>query len=324
MSKVLITINEDRSLTTENTFGVTYKVDEHDCLDYARGLASLGSEVYFVNWQDFDGHQFARMFHHNGRRFLSPPMPLEEMDLIWVYQMEGFYFDLPRFFQMVERFKAACPLVINDPATIRHNTDKMYLIELQEAGAGVIPTRQCDDVFRERLSRGERFVLKPRYGERGRGVILVKSLNDVEQISGKEEQYLAQDFMPSIRHGEKSLVFLGLEYHHAVLKRPCPSNPDEFRCNESRGGTVAVYEPTAAELDYARNVLKTYEAFGCPVNYSRIDFVDSANGPALIEAELLNPAAFANYSKKGPQFGVKVAEYMHRKMKQAGVRASRR
>ena len=118
--------------------------------------------------------------------------------------------------------------------------------------------------------------------------------------------------MPTIRDGEKSLMFLGLRYHHAVIKRPCPGNPDEFRCNESLGGTVTVYEPTASELAYAERALRVYASFGCPVHYSRIDFIDTEKGPVLMEAELLNPAAFANYSGKGRQFGRKVAEYLDR------------
>jgi glutathione synthase/RimK-type ligase-like ATP-grasp enzyme len=97
-------------------------------------------------------------------------------------------------------------------------------------------------------------VLKPVFGERGNGVILARA----PPIWGKSDARkvrIAQDYMTSIRDGEKSLVFLGLRYHHAVIKRPCPGNPDEFRCNESLGGTVPAYEPTAAELAYAERVL---------------------------------------------------------------------
>ena len=47
-------------------------------------------------------------------------------------------------------------------------------------------------------------------------------------------------------------------------------------------------------------------------HFSRIDFIDDAEGPLLMEAELLNPAAFANYSDKGRAFGRKVADYLDR------------
>lgn len=309
MSKILITMNEDTRSRRENGFGVTYKVDEHDCLHYAAGLESLGHDVFFVNWRDLGGRQFGRMFHDNDKRFVKP-VPLEDMDLVWVYQMEGFYSELSRFFHMVKVFEDACAIVINHPRTIRHNLGKVYLWELERSGVRVIPTYRVDDETARRLASGERFVLKPLFGERGKGIILASTPEDLAQIASHEEQYIAQDYLPSVRDGEKSLVFLGFRYQHAVIKRPCPGNADEFRCNESLGGTVTVYEPTASELAYAEEVLRVYASFGCPVHYSRVDFIDTEHGPTLMEAELLNPAAFANYSGKGPEFGRKVADYL--------------
>lgn len=311
MSKILMTMNEDTQSTRGNRFAVTYRVDEHDCLDCAAGLEALGHDVFFVNWNDLDGRQFGRMFHANGKSFVEP-VPLEDMDLIWVYQMEGFYSDRPRFLHMVEVFKNACPLVINDPRTIRHNLGKTYLWELQRHGVRVIPTYRVDETIGRRLAAGKPFVLKPVFGERGNGVILARTPADLDRIGGNRNQFIAQDYMPTVRDGEKSLVFLGLRYHHAVIKRPCPGDPDEFRCNESRGGTVAIYEPTASERAYAERALRVYASLGCPVHFSRVDFIDSDKGPVLMEAELLNPAAFANYSGKGRQFGRKVAEYLDR------------
>ena len=309
MSKILITMNEDSRATSDRRFGVTYKVDEHDCLDYAAALETLGHDVFFVNWEDFGERQFRRMFHDNAKRFVSP-VPLEHMDLIWVYQMEGFYSDLTRFSRMVEVFEAACPLVVNDPATIRHNLAKHYLWALERNGVRVIPTYPVDHSIARRLASGERFVVKPICGERGNGVFLAAAPDDLAVIAPREDRYIAQDYMPSVRSGEKSLVFLGFRFQHAVLKRPCPGNSREFRCNESLGGKVSVYEPTAAELAYAQGVLKAYTSLGCPVHYSRIDFIDTADGPTLMEAELLNPAAFANYSGKGRAFGRAVARYL--------------
>jgi len=312
MSKILMTMNEETWSTHGDHFAVTYRVDEHDCLDCAAGLEALGHDVFFVNWNDLGGQQFGRMFYSNGRRFVEP-VPLEDMDLIWVYQMEGFYSDRTRFLQMVDIFEDACALVINDPRTIRHNLGKTYLWELQRRGVRVIPTYRVDETIVRRIGSGEPCVLKPVFGERGNGVILARTPADLDR-NGCDwgHQFIAQDYMPSVRNGEKSLVFLGHRYHHAVIKRPCPGDPDEFRCNESRGGTVAVYEPTASELAYAEKVLRVYASLGCPVHFSRVDFIDSDKGPVLMEAELLNPAAFANYSGKGRLFGRKVAEYLDR------------
>jgi glutathione synthase/RimK-type ligase-like ATP-grasp enzyme len=318
-----MTMAEVREETRSDHFAVKYKIDEYDCYDFAAALKRLGHDVYFVNWDDLQGEMFTRMFHDNAKKFVKP-LPLARMDLIFVYKMEGFYFHQPRFFRMVRLFADACPLVVNHPATIRHNIDKRYLWDLERKGVRVIPTYTICEAVRERLSRGEQFVLKPIRGERGNRVTRIESLEDLNRIAGAEDDYLAQEFAPCIRWGERSLVFLGLEYQHAVLKRPSPSNPDEFRCNESLGGMVEVYEPTQEEIAFARAVLEAYESLDCPVHYSRVDLIVADDGPMLMEAELINPSIFANYSGKGPQFGAAIARYFDGLIKRSGSRVVHR
>jgi glutathione synthase/RimK-type ligase-like ATP-grasp enzyme len=306
VSHILLTLAEERELTREDHFAVKLPVDDGDCYDFSTALQALGHEVFFANWDDLEGHQFSRMFHDNAKRFITP-LPLSSADLIFVYKMEGFYFDLPRFFGMVQTFSEAAPLVVNDPATIRHNIDKRYLLDLEREGILVPPTQSVNDSVRERLAGGEAFVLKPISGERGTGVMLIRTPEELAAIEGHEDEYLAQDYIPGVRAGEISFVFLGFECQFAFLKRP--SNPEEFRCNASQGGTAVLYEPTAAEMDFALRTLKAYESFGCPIHYSRIDLISSDRGPMLMEAELINPSIFARYFDRGEEFGKKIAAY---------------
>jgi glutathione synthase/RimK-type ligase-like ATP-grasp enzyme len=308
MGNFLMTMAEEKSKTRNNFFAVKYEVDEHDCFDFARALRSLGHDIFFVNWLDLSGAQFTRMFHYNARRFIEP-LDLNEFDLIFIYKMEGFYFALKQFFDMVESFSQTHSNVINNPATIKHNIDKGYLLDLEHRGIRVIPTYAVKEIVLEQLNEGKRFVCKPIRGERGRNVFLAESVADLKVIEGQEHEYLAQEFMPEIYDGERSLVFLGLEYQHSVLKRP---SDNDFRCNESLGGTVAVYDPTGEERDFAVNVLKAYESLGFPVHYSRVDLIAAKYGPVLVEAELINPSIYANYSKKGPEFGRSIANYFCR------------
>jgi glutathione synthase/RimK-type ligase-like ATP-grasp enzyme len=153
------------------------------------------------------------------------------------------------------------------------------------------------------------FVLKPISGERGKGVMRVQTLAALDAIQGQEGAYLAQDYIPEVLAGERSLVFLGFEYQHGILKKPSPHHPHEFRCNESQGGTAVLYEPTRAEMDFALKTLRAYESLGCPIHYSRIDLIESGRGPMLMEAELINPSIFACYFNRGELFGKKIAAY---------------
>lgn len=303
-----MTLAEEKEFTKDDYFAVKMKVDDGDCYDFSNELQALGHEVFFANWDDLDGREFTRMFHDNEKKF-STPLPLAEADLVFVYKMEGFYFDLPRFFRMVETFAERARIVVNHPATIRHNIDKRYLLDLEREGILVPPTRLVDDTVRERLARGEAFVLKPINGERGKGVMLVKSPGALDAIKDQEDEYLAQDFIPGVVAGERSLVFLGFEYQHGFLKKPSVRNPQEFRCNESQGGTAVLYEPTRAEMDFALRTLRTYESLGYPVHYSRIDLIESGRGPMLMEAELINPSIFARYFDIGEEFGKRIAAY---------------
>ncbi len=305
MNTIMFTMAEDTAATTAENFGIRYPVDEYDCLDFAQSLKDIGHQIYFVNWKDLESNEFRRMFDFNNSEFVTP-VPIDNFDLIFVYKMEGFYSDIPRFTSMLDRFEVTN--VINDPATIRHNLSKSYLWELAKLGINVIPSFHLNEIH-DRIENGERFVVKPFRGERGKGVFLAKSKKDLRAIAGEEDCYFAQEFMEDIRDGERSLVFLGHEYQHAVIKHPSAANKSEFRCNESLGGTVAIYEPTEKELSFCKTVLQTYEELGCPVHFSRVDILRSSNGPVLLEAELLNPSIYANYSLKGKQFGNRLANY---------------
>lgn len=308
MANILFTLAEDEKTTTDNHFAVRYSVDENDCYDFSNGLKALGHNVYFVNWKDLRDGKFERMFHDNGKRFIEP-LPIERFDLAFVYKMEGFLFDQPRFDSMVSAFERHCRLVLNHPRTIRHNIDKRYLWELESKGIAVPRTMPIGSETQGRLRAGHKIVLKPMRAERGYGAILATGEEDLQKIEGQEQHYLAQEYLPGIRHGERSLVFLGMEFQHAVIKKPNAGDPDEFRCNESLGGTVEIYEPTGEELQFAHNVLEAYASLGYEVHFSRVDIIHGDAGPVLIEAELLNPSIYANYSKRGKEFGEKIARY---------------
>lgn len=311
MSKILMTLAEEKENSTKKHFALNSFIDDEDCLDYSRGLQSLGHEVYFVNWSDFKNGEFERMFEDNNSKFVSP-LPVDSMDLIFVYKMEGFLRNLSRFYDMLNCFETTNAIIVNDPQTIRHNMDKSYLFELESSGVRTIPTFNLNDQFYQIISSGEKFVIKPKVGERGQEQILASQVKDLDQILDKEN-YLAQKFCPFVRDGEKSLVFLGFEFQHAVLKKPNPGDPSEYKCNESRGGVVFKYRPTQKEIKFSQNVLKSYNKLGFPPHYSRIDILTDDQGPILLEAELLNPSVYANNPKlnEGQRFGMNLAKYFN-------------
>ena len=87
MSTILMTLAEEPASTTTDHFAVKFGVDEEDCFAFSRALQARGSEVYFVNWNDFQQDRFQRMFFDNEKRFVMP-RAIEDFDLAFVYKME--------------------------------------------------------------------------------------------------------------------------------------------------------------------------------------------------------------------------------------------
>lgn len=259
MRNVLMTLAEDRGKSSTNRFAVRYGVDEEDCFRFAQAVAQSGDNAYFVNWDDFADGEFTRMFHFNSSRFVEP-VEVESMSLIFSYKQEGFLFpeNWIRYEEMLARFERSPAIVVNNPETIRWNRSKDYLFDLSDAGIAIIPTFEVTGDVRARVGRGEKFVVKPKVGERGLDQNLVDRTEGLAGLNGHASRYLAQEFCPEIRNGERSLVFIGMDYFHAVIKLPDPDSPSEYRCNESRGGSVTAYAPNPGELEFATDLPITF------------------------------------------------------------------
>jgi hypothetical protein len=95
--------------------------------------------------------------------------------------------------------------------------------------------------------------------------------------------------------GEWSLVFLGGEYSHAVLKRPAAG---DFRVQEEFGGTSTMAEAPRSLRESAAQVLTAVEH---PWLYARVDGVRGDDGRLLLmELEMLEPLLFLAHHREAP------------------------
>jgi glutathione synthase/RimK-type ligase-like ATP-grasp enzyme len=99
---------------------------------------------------------------------------------------------------------------------------------------------------------------------------------------------------PLVREGEWSLVFLGGEFSHAVLKRPASG---DFRVQAHRGGTVSRAEPAAEWIAEARSIL---DAVREPWLYARVDGCIVDGRFLLMELEMLEPDLFFSFESTAP------------------------
>lgn len=218
-----------------------------------------------------------------------PNTPPPAHDAVVIRSTWDYYRKLPEFLGWVEATSARTRL-FNPPATVRWNSNKTYLRELESSGVAIVPTAWASEepglesVRRARgwgtvvvkpavSAAGDRtYRIGPEDGERGQAVLagLLKS-----------GEALIQPFMEGVAgRGERSLIYLGGEFSHAVVRKTkfsSPSAPEE-------GQPTA---PTAREREVADGALA---ALRRPWLYARVDLVEDAEGrPRLMELELIEP-----------------------------------
>ena len=187
-------------------------------------------------------------------------------------------------------------LLLNCAETLRWNSHKRYLLELEQRGAPVVPSlligrNERVDLKRLMEERGwSRLVVKPAVSASGRETFLVES-DDSSSAQARldrlleREDLLLQPFMPGVQtEGEISIVYIDGHYSHAVRLKP---RAGDFRVQAEFGGTKRRVSPRTAELLVADHVL---EAGPADALYARIDLVtDGAGEIRLGELELVEP-----------------------------------
>lgn len=195
--------------------------------------------------------------------------------------------------RFVAALRSAAGPVYNPVDVVEWNLHKKYLIELSAAGVAVVPTRLIRPGDDADLGSGE-VVLKPAISAGAHGLgrfdaaepAAAEHLNALLQLG----DVLVQPFRPEVLDGERSLIFLGGVFSHAVRKVPADN---DFRVQEELGGMTTAYRPTDAELQLAETALAQVDA---PVLYARVDLIGSRGGPLLMELELIEPDLFLSHS----------------------------
>jgi len=174
------------------------------------------------------------------------------------------------------------PVPMWNPAdTIRWNSEKSYLRELEAAGVRTIPTAWEGEI------PWDDAIVKPTVAGGSLG------LRRAEKGEPIEPGWMAQPFLPDIvSAGELSLVFFDGELSHAVRKTPAEG---DIRVQPEWGGVITAAEPTADELADAERVL---DAAGRDLLYARVDFVGDR---LLIELEAIEPRFFFSCAPRGAE-----------------------
>ena len=215
--------------------------------------------------------------------------------LAWGYQR-----DAARWFRSLDAWEAEALPFANSIAILRWNTDKDYLLDLEERGIAIVPTVETHDLCAQDLADARsRFgcdilVVKPSISGGADGTYRLGP-GDAIPFDVLEREMLIQPLMPAIANeGEYSLFHFNGQFSHAILKTPAAG---DFRVQDQFGGQEQTVDTPAAARTLAEATLAALPEV--PL-YARVDMVrGDAGGFCLMEVELIEPALFLGHTADG-------------------------
>lgn len=215
------------------------------------------------------------------------------------------YFDYySDFLDWIKKIKELNIPVLNSLESLVWNSNKNYLIEIENKGFNVISGKLLPEGekidWTELLEDVENtpFIIKPLVSGGAKNTFKV-DFNNVEEIRMKmdllirSEGFIAQPFVREIEEvGEYSLVFFNSVYSHAVLKSP--ANAD-FRVQHFFGGKISVIEPSESLIKACQRYV---DEFCKDSLYVRVDGVLIQGDFHLMELEMIEPYLFLSTQNK--------------------------
>lgn len=200
-----------------------------------------------------------------------------------------------RFIEWVDRAGALTHL-FNPPDTLRWNSHKGYLADLEAKGVPVVPTVWLAAGSEASLSEilasqgWARAVVKPAVSASGHETWRVrpgeaaKAQRRLDRLLA-ERDMMVQPFLPSVEEpGERSLMFIEGQHTHTV-RRPAPFG--------AAAGEMAEPRLVEAAPDEVALAYKVLHAAGQRTMYARVDIARDEEGtPRLMELEVIEPSLF--------------------------------
>ena len=217
-----------------------------------------------------------------------------------------YHYKYQQFLDWLSQLEKANLQVWNSIDIIRWNSDKKYLIDLENQGVAIIPTFW--------VNRGKNIILKEIYIKFNVSQLIIKPTvgaysyeifkaddNDYNRAQSRLDKLLVkadvmiQPFMDEVlTEGEFSFVFINGKFSHAVLKRP---KKGDFRSIIEFGASETKVKPNKKLLDQANSLLKNVKS---PLLYARVDGINHNGKFQLMELELIEPHLFFDLNPYSP------------------------
>ena len=234
------------------------------------------------------------------------PVDWTQFDQIVLRSCWDYHLRLNEFLDWLGRLEESGVIVQNVLCLLRWNVDKRYLRQLEAAGASIPTTVWIEDgeevsVHEILTTQGwASAVVKPTVSASAHNLRRVFKDESVLYLKGPA---MVQQFIPEILHGEWSLVFIGGQYSHSVIKRPTPG---DFRVQWQFGGDAVLAEPAEGTIDAVSKLVT-----GLPAQplYARVDGIECESGFVLMEVELIEPVLFLGIGNASDRFAERIVQW---------------
>jgi glutathione synthase/RimK-type ligase-like ATP-grasp enzyme len=225
----------------------------------------------------------------------DPDVDWTSFDAVLIRTVWDYFQHYSAFLAWLDRLDRLGVPTINDSQLVRWNSEKRYLLDLEQKNVPIIPTHFARagsllDVLRSVPARD--VVIKPSVSGGAwhtmRGTLGTAEFKQSLTSLPTHLDYLIQPFVPEVAtNGEWSLLYFGGTYSHAVLKLPAAG---DYRVQESHGGTATPAEPDAFIVQAADKALAAVATLGYPeLAYARVDGVVIDGQFRIMELELIEP-----------------------------------
>lgn len=180
---------------------------------------------------------------------------LADMDVVLLRQDPPFDMAYITSTHLLERVHPKT-LVVNDPAWVRNSPEKIFVTEFADLMPRTLISRDPATISEFRKEVGD-MILKPLYGNGGAGVFHIKP-DDRNMTSLLEmfaqmyrEPFIAQEYLPSVRAGDKRIILIDGEPVGAINRVPAEH---DSRSNMHVGGRAEHSELTSREQEICARI----------------------------------------------------------------------
>lgn len=180
---------------------------------------------------------------------------LSTMDVVLLRQDPPFDMAYITSTHLLERIHPKT-LVVNDPGWVRNSPEKIFVTEFADLMPKTLITRDAAEIRSFRDELGD-IILKPLYGNGGAGVFHStrddRNLSSLLEMFGQmfREPFIAQQYLPDVRKGDKRIILVDGEFAGAINRVPAEH---DSRSNMHVGGRAEATELTAREKEICARI----------------------------------------------------------------------